>query len=219
MEDIELKMLWEACNKKLEEAKAFNLQSWAVNTQTIQYLQTHKAGRRLGALSVIRKLGVVIGGIWVFFLGALVYGNGFRNPFFSGSLAMIMLFSLLAIGIYIRHIVQIRRISLGGNIVDVQRRLSELKISTINIHRVLWLQMPFYSTFFWSMDWIRQDVKFWWIALPVTLLLTCLSVWIFRNVSPENLDSSWCRALLGTELQPLLEAKEYLDEIEEFVIS
>jgi cation transport ATPase len=150
MEDIELKEMWNSYNQSIEEAKILNLQSWAVTIKTFEYLQIHKAKSKLSSLSAIKKRAVVVGMLWIFFLGLLVYGNQLQNLYFSVSLTMLIFFSIAAIAVYLKHIYMLNKINYSENLIDAQKKLTELQTSSINVFRVLWLQMPFYTTFFWS---------------------------------------------------------------------
>ncbi len=217
MEDIELINMWKEYDQKMNEAKVLNLQSWAVNLKTFEYLQTHKAQSKLRSLSSFKKWAVVAGVLWVLFLGVLAAGNHFQNPFFTVSVIILMLFSILAIAGYIKHIVLINEINYSESIIAAQQKITELQASTINILRVLWLQMPFYTTFFWSAKWMTSDYKFWIIAVPVTLFFTFLAVWLYRSISFKNADKKWFKLLMGNiEWTSIINAKKYLDEIEEF---
>jgi hypothetical protein len=216
MEDIELKEMWNSYNQSIEEAKILNLQSWAVTIKTFEYLQIHKAKSKLSSLSAIKKRAVVVGMLWIFFLGLLVYGNQLQNLYFSVSLTMLIFFSIAAIAVYLKHIYMLNKINYSENLIDAQKKLTELQTSSINVFRVLWLQMPFYTTFFWSTKWIASDYKFWAIAFPVTLFFTCLSIWLYRNISLKNADKKWFKLLLNGEWNSLSIAKKYLNEIEEF---
>jgi len=170
MEDQELKEIWAAYDKKLEEAKVLNLQSWALNLQCFEELQTHKAKSKLSSLANF-KLGVIVLGIvYVLLLALLVYGNHGKNIFFAVSMSMIALITTIAIAVYIKHIVIIRQINYSDSITDTQEKLSALQSSTIDIGRILWLQLPFWSTFFWSTEWMMKDIKFWLVAFPIALL-------------------------------------------------
>ena len=216
MEDIELKEMWNTFNQNIDEAKILNLQSWAVNIKTFEYLQTHKAQSKLKSLSSIKKWAVALGILWVLFLGMLLYGNHFKNLYFSFSVLMLMLFSITAIVFYIKHIVLINKINYSESVVEAQKKLTELQASTINIIRILWLQLPFYTTFFWSSTWITSDYKFWLSAFPITLAFAFLSIWLYKNISLKNVDKKWFKLLLSKEWTSLSSAKKYLHEIEEF---
>lgn len=216
MEDLELKKMWNAFNQNIDEAKILNLQSWAVNIKTFEYLQTHKAQSKLKSLSTLKKWAVALGILWVSFLGLLLYGNHFQNLYFSVSVCMLMFFSVAAIAVYIKHIVLIDKINFSESVVDAQKKLTELQTSSITIIRLLWLQMPFYTTFFWSTEWLTSDYTFWLIAFPITIFFTFLSIWLYKNISLKNVDRKWFKILLSKEWTSVSSAKKYLNEIEEF---
>src|SRR5450432_148002 len=217
MEDTKLEEIWKAYSRAMADAKVLNRQSWSVNIKTFEYLQMHKDKSKLKSLGNFKKWAVLLGILWVLLLGTFVYGNDFRNMYFSISVMMIMIFTIIAIAVYIKHIVLINQINLSESIIEVQEKLAELQASTINIVRILWLQMPFYSTFFWSSQWMARDIKFWLISFPVTLLLIALTTWLYMNISYRNVDKRWFRILFGgIEWVPVINAIDYLKEIEDF---
>lgn len=218
MEDIELKKMWNACNNNINEAKILNLQSWAVNIKTFEYLQTVKAQSKLNSLARLKKWAVALGVLWVVFLALLIYGNRFQNLYFIVSVSMLLFFSIAAIVVYIKHIILINKINFSESIVDAQTKLTMLQTSSVTIIRLLWIQMPFYTTFFWSNKWLTSDYKFWLTAFPITVFFTFLSVWLYKNISLKNVNKKWFKILLGKEWTSLSTAKKYLTEIEEFKI-
>ena len=130
-----------------------------------------------------------------------------------------MLFGVVAIATYIKHLVLINEINYTESITATQSKLAELQVSTIRVTGFLWLQMPFYTTFFWNNDWVTKgDLGFWLIAFPITLAFTTLAIYLYRNITPENLDKKWVKKLMvmGVEYQHLVAAGELLQEIEEF---
>ncbi len=217
MEDIELKNIWKSYDQKIDEAKILNLQSWAVNIKTFEYLQTHKAQSKLRSLATFKIWAIVLGIFWLLFLGVLAYGNHFQNVYFTSSVIAIMLFTIIAIAVYIKQVVLINQINYSESIVTTQQKLTELQASTLNVARVLWLQMPFYTTFFWNTEWITGDIKFWLVAFPITFFFTFLAIWLYRNISLKNANKKWFKILMGKkEWESIIIAKKYLDEIEEF---
>jgi hypothetical protein len=212
MDELELKGIWSAYDKKLER-------SLKLNTRIFEDMQTGKAKSKLRALMSIKLIGVIIGIIWAAFLGLLVFAVNFKNPWFSGSVLMIVIFTVIAIINYIQHIILIGKIDYTESITGTQAKLAELQMSTIYTTRFTWLQMPFYTTFFWSNHWIMENDKgFWLIAVPVTLLFVLMTIWLYRNIIPENLHKSWMKKLMmmGLEYKYALSASELLGEIEEF---
>src|ERR1700749_3871396 len=104
MENPDLEKMWKEYDQKLEQVKILNLQAWVVSMQTFEHLQLQKAKARLHPLAHFKRGAVLLGVVWVAFLGLLVYGNALKNLFFTASLGMLMAFSILAIAVYIRHI-------------------------------------------------------------------------------------------------------------------
>jgi hypothetical protein len=217
MEKIKPEDMWKTHAQEIEYANVLNMQSWVLNSKTFEYLQLHKAQSRLRSMAYFKTGAILLGILWVLFLGELVYGNHGRNLYFSVSAGMIMLFSILAIAVYVKHIVLINEINTSDNVIQVQEKLTELQTSTIKGVRILWLQLPFYTTFFWSREWMAADMKFWLIAFPITLLFAAIAIWLYRNISYRNSDKKWFRVLFaGREWTPMIKAANYLKEIQDF---
>ena len=217
MEDQELKEIWAAYDRKLEEARVLNLQSWALNRQCFEELQAHKAKSKLSSLANYKAGVIILGIVYVLFLALLVYGNHGRNIFFSVSMGTIALITTIAIVVYIKHIVIIKQINYSDSITNTQEKLSALQSSTIDIGRILWLQLPFWSTFFWNTEWMMKDIKFWLIAFPVTLALAGLAIWLYRNISLKNSHRKWFKVLFSSrEWTSVIKAMEFMKEIEAF---
>jgi hypothetical protein len=217
MNDIELKDLWKAYDQKLEEARLLNLQSWALNLHSFEMLQTQKAKSKLKSLQNFKLVAVIAGMLWISFLVFLiVHSLTWQKIFFAVSVGMIVLFTLLAMIVYIRHIVLIEQIDNSENILDTQTKLSVLQSSTLQIVRILWLQMPFYTTFFFTPEFFTHT-RSWLISVPVTLLFTFLSLWLYRNINYSNREKRWFRWLFnGPEWTPVMQAMGFINEIEEF---
>ena len=219
MEDIELKNMWKEYEKKIDEARILNLQSWVVNLKTFEHLQSQKAKSKLNALSSQKKWTILLGIAWVIFLIFLVYNSlEISKIFFVISLSAIALFNIYAIIIYIRHIILIKEIDNSESLVETQKKLAALQTSTLNIPRILFLQTSFYSTFFWSSQWIASaPASFWFITFPITLFFVWASVWLYLNISYKNANKKWFKILFsGKEWTSVVKATEYLKEIDEF---
>ncbi len=211
MEDTLLKDIWKAQDEKLDRAMKLNF-------FLLESLQKQKAESKLNSLARFKGRAVFLGIIWVLFLGILVYGNQLRNIYFTASVAMIMLFTILAIIVYIKHIALIKELDYSKPITDTQKKLAGLQASTFNA-RFLLLQTPFYTTWFWSTEMINgMGMKFWLISVPITLAFTILAVWLYKNLKPENMHKNWVRKLVNStpEHTSLFKAIDFLNEIEDF---
>lgn len=219
MEDNELKNMWKEYDRKIEESKILNLQSWVLNLQAFEYIKTEKAKSKLNALSRQKKWMIALGFVWLFFLIFLIVNSlEFSKAFFIISVGCIALFTLIAIVTYIRHIILIDEIDNSESLVEAQQKTALLQTSTLKIVRILFLQSPFYTTFFWSPQMITGNwLAFWTISFPVTLFFIWLSVWLYRNISLRNADKKWFRLLFaGSEWTSVTKAMKYLNEINEF---
>lgn len=217
MNDTAIKNLLEVYNQQLEESRVLNMQSWALNYKCFEMLQNQKVKSKLNALVAIKIAAVVLGIIWVLFLGVLVYGNQLANLYFTVSVIVVMLFSVLAIAVYIKQIVLLKQIDYSESITDTQQKLAVLQLATIQIVRISFLQMPFYTTWFWSAKWMMSGTSFWLVSFPVTILFAILAIWLYKNISIKNINSKKGRWLMsGPEFSYIVKAKNFLDEIEDF---
>ena len=109
----------------------------------------------------------------------------------------------------------ITNINYSETVTDTQQKLSELQSSIISDNRFLLLQFPFYTTWFYSMQWITSSpLSFWFIAFPITLLFTFFGIWLYINYSKKNLHKPWVRSLMeGSGFNSVTKAMDFLDEI------
>ncbi|HTI07968.1 MAG TPA: hypothetical protein VL832_05415 [Puia sp.] len=187
--------------------------------ENIRHLQKFIAGLKELDKAIVLLYAEIVGIriVYVLLLALLVYGNHGKNIFFSVSMGTIALITTIAIVVYIKHIVIIKQINYSDSITNTQERLSALQSSTIDIGRILWLQLPFWSTFFWNTEWMMKDIKFWLIAFPVTLVLAGLAIWLYRNISLKNSHRKWFKILFSSrEWTSVIKAMEFMKEIEAF---
>ncbi len=219
MNDIELKDLLASYNQKLEESKVLNLQSWALNLQCFETLKQQKAKAKLKSLINFKLVAVVLGIFWIAFLSFLFFHSlRMSKIFFLISAGAIILITSAAIIVYIYHIVLINTINNNENILKTQETIAQLKLSTLNITRILFLQAPFYCTFWWSITFIvNAPIPFWFISFPVALAFSFASIWLWRNISMKNARKKWFRILFNSpEWNSLIKANDFLKEINNF---
>lgn len=219
MQDHELKAIWQSYDNTLAQAQVLNMQSWALNFKCFETLQQEKAKGRLRSLIRFKVFAVVLGMIWVCFLSLLVWGNRFQNPFFSISVSAIAFFSLYAVWVYLYHIVLISQIRYDGAITETQKKLAGLQSSTFQSTRIIWLQLPFYTTWFWSTEWVLSgDSYFWLIAFPISIIFLGITLYLYRNIRIENMNRKWVKALMmsGPEYKNLVQSMSFMAEIDDF---
>lgn len=211
MEDIALKELWKAQDEKLEKSLQLNL-------YLLDTLQKDKARSKLDKLARFKSIVVFLGLVWCAFLAILIWGNNFKNMYFEVSVIIILLFNLYACIAYIKQIVFIKKLDYSDSIINTQKKLADLQVSTITITRNLLLQTPFYSTWFYTHEQVMHDGHFQLVSFTATFLFILATIWLYKNVSIKNMHKRWFLAFMnvGPEYKSITEAMDFLAEIEEF---
>ena len=219
MDELDIKNIWQLLENKIAKAEVLNQQSWVLNFQCFEFLQKQKTKSILNALARFKLFAIFVGLLWILFLVILLWGSRFTNPFFSMSTGILLIITVYVVAIYIRHVILINQINYDGNILATQTKLAKLKTSTLYCTRIGWLQMPFYTTWFWDTNWIiHSGVYFWLLAFPITLLFTLLAVYLFFNINERNLHKKWIKTLLlaGPEYRDILQSINFIKEIDDY---
>ena len=211
MEDEILKELWKAQDEKLEHSLKLNL--FLIDT-----LQKDKARSKLDRLARFKMAAVFLGAVWCALLALLIYGNNFKSIYFSVSVMIILLFNIYACAVYIDQIRIIKKLDYSASILVTQKQLASLQVSTINVTRILLLQLPFYSTWFYTNELVLHDRHFQLVSFSTTLLFTLAAVWLYKNISVKNMHKKWLRRFMnvGPEYKSITEASDFLSQIETF---
>jgi hypothetical protein len=211
MEDSLLKELWKAQDEKLEK-------SLQLNVHLLNTLQKDKAKSKLEKLATFKLIAVFFGIVWCAFLGVLIWGNQFKNMYFEVSLIIILLFNLYACVAYIQQIIFIKKLDYSDSIINTQKKLADLQVSTITITRNLLLQLPFYSTWFYTQQLVMHDRHFQLVSFTATLVFILATIWLYRNVHVKNMHKKWLLYFMnvGPEYKSITEASHFLNEIEAF---
>ena len=219
MDDTQIKNILESYNQKLEQALVLNMQSWVLNLQCFETLQKNKTQAKLKSLINFKLFAVGLGFLWLLFLGYIFYFSFEKaGIFFIVSCGAVILFTTLAIAGYLHHVNLISKINNSESVIIAQERITKLKLSTLNITRILFLQAPFYCTFWWTTKMIMDSpFSFWLISFPVALLFTLASIWLYKNISIKNVNKKWFKILFNSpEWNSLVRANSFLEEINLF---
>ena len=216
MDENELKLLWQATNEKAEGSLQVN----KINTDEITRL---KAQNILSSMKPTKVFALVVGIIWVMAFGSLL-GNLMVNHlwevslFFLLSAATQVLLTAIAIGVYVYQINLINKIDFSEPVLAIQEKVSTLKISTLHVTRLLFLQLPVWTTFYWNEKMFAAENWMLWILQGiVTLSFIYAAYWLFFNIKYENRNKKWFQLIFrGKEWQPILQSMELLNQIEQF---
>ena len=216
MNEMELKRLWQTTNDKLEENFAINKK----NTEDISRIKVHSI---LGSMKPIKIFALVVGILWVGIGGMIlgsIYWHSFpeANKFFLFSATIQVGLTALAVIVYNYQLITIYQVDITDRIISTQEKLSNLKISTLWITRILFLQLPVWTTFWWNetmlTDW---NIFQWSVPLFFTITFTIIAVWLFLNIKYENRNKKWFQLIFsGKEWTPLMKSMDILEQVEEY---
>lgn len=212
MNENELLNIWKSYDQKLEQVLS-------LNKEILTNINKDKLNRTIGPLRGIKKIMLLIGipyTLLLFFISFIGYKVGALFVMFGfGSIATIMTGIIIS---YIHHIYLIQQIMHSEEIMDVQHKLSKLKISSFNVARLAVIQFPF-----WSICWmsikalIDSPIVYGGINLIIFLLLSYVSYWLYKRLDIQNEDSKVSKLFFsGSEWEPLQKASGILEQIKEY---
>ena len=216
MEDIELINLWKSYDKKLEE----NL---IVNKKNTEDIVKMKVESYLTSMKPLKYFTLIVGIVWVV-IGSIIITNLFMfafamvSKFFLISAALQLLLTAIAIVIYIYQLILMHQVDIDEPIVATQAHLARLKSSTLWVARILFLQLPVWTTFYLTESMFKNgQAIFYIVQVIVTLAFTYVALWLFFNIKYENKDKKWFRLIFeGKEWSPVMKSMDILNQVEEY---
>lgn len=216
MENIELINIWKTQNAKIE-------QTLAINKLLLKETIARKAESSLQGLVKLKTAGIVAFLFYLLILGyALFYAisnYSSESNYFIVSVSAIALINIKGFADYIKHLVWTKRINYDGSVMEIQKKLSKLRLSIIDHAKIMCIQFPFFTTFYLSNKWFPQDVGLAYIIFQIILTGSFIyfSYWLFKNHKLENLNKKWFRNLIaGSGGKSVEKAIEFYREMEEF---
>jgi len=216
MNELELKELWKTANEKLEESFTIN----RINTEDITRL---KVQNFVSSIKPIKIFTILVGILWVGLLGTVVvnlfiFAFSKISPLFLFSLAIQVVLTAIALIIYIYQLITIYQVDITEPILKTQEKIASLKTTTLWAARIMFLQLPVWTTFWWN-ETMLKDWNFlqWSILSLYTGSFTFLALWFFFNIKYENRDKKWFKFIFnGKEWTPLMKSMELLEQVEEY---
>lgn len=209
MEDAEMIHLWKAYDKRLEESLSFNRQ----NAADITHMKVQSA---LASMTPLKIFAIMAGIIWVILVDSILIRT-FHSAsfFFLASAGIQVLLTKLAIGIYLYQLILIQQVNINAPILDTQAKLSRLRSSTLWCARLLFLQLPLWTTFYWNQSMLYNgNVWLYLLQMAVTGAFTWAAIWLFKNIRYENRDKKWFRFIFsGKEWDPVIRAMELMQQV------
>ncbi|MDR1633238.1 MAG: hypothetical protein LBR97_10270, partial [Dysgonamonadaceae bacterium] len=120
---------------------------------------------------------------------------------------------------YIRHLVMANEVDFSGSVVAIQQQLAKIRLSILYHSRIMFLQIPFYTTIYLSDFWFPGKVNWIYIVFQIlfTGAFTGLAVWFYINHKPENLHKKWLKSMVnGSGGKYIEKALAFYNELETF---
>ncbi|MDF2188221.1 hypothetical protein [Paraflavitalea sp. CAU 1676] len=212
MEDKDILTMWRSYDERLQE-------SLTLNRKNAEEITRMKVQSFLASMKPMKIFTLIAGILWVLLVDFILVAS-FRSasPFFYVSMGIQVLLTKLAIGVYIYQLYLLNRADIGEPVLETQEKIARLQSSTIWVTRLLFLQLPVWTTFFWSKR-LFADANALQIAIPVVIaaLFTWAAVWLFINIRFENKDKKWFRLIFrGKEWDPMLKANDLLHQVQDY---
>lgn len=212
MNENELILQWKTSADNLEKSMALSKQ----NAKEIMKLKTKDA---LSSLKPIKMWAVLIGIIWVIAVDAVIihFWDVAPYPFLISALVQVII-TKIAIGIYLYQLVLLQQVDISEPVISTQEKLLHLKISSLWVVRISFLQLPIWTTFYWNESMLSNGNWLLWIFQgAVTLLFILLTIWLFINITVRNSNKKWFRFVLNLkEWSPLIQAIDLLHQAEAY---
>jgi hypothetical protein len=216
MNEIKLKQLWQSANMQMEA-------NMTIQKQNMEDITKLKVQNFMSAMKPIKVFTLLIGIGWVVLVGSIIsnlfiFAYDQVSPFFLFSAMAQVLLTAIAIGVYVFQLSIIYGVNMSESVLKLQEKLSKLKVSTLNISRILFLQLPLWTTFYWNESMITNGSTILWIIqILITVTFTIAAGWLFFNIKYENRNKKWFKLIFsGREWQPILQSMEILDQVEDY---
>ena len=154
--------------------------------------------------------------ILLFFITFIAVKSG--SPFVSIGFGVISIIMAIVVMTYIYHLVLISEIDNSSNIIEVQEKISKLKISSFNSTKLAIIQLPFWSICWVSLDALKgSPFLYGGINLIVFIGLSFFAYWLYINIDLQNLDSKINKFFFsGSEWDPIIKSANILEQLKEY---
>ena len=208
-----LQNTWSEHEEKLQ--KSINL-----NLELLKRVNVKSARSKMTSLIWINALTLAFYQVVMWYF---VYYTVIRWPmvqFVIAGLLLVVWSGIISYGA-IKQLKLILEIDYAGPVTIVQKQLQKVKIAIVHFLRMALMILPFHMIFIivtsdilFNVDIIKVADPLWMILQ--TLVLIIPTVWIYRNLSPENVNKKWVNWLLQGNGSQINEAQSFIKEIEKF---
>lgn len=210
MELSEILDIWKSQQEKIE-------QSLSVNKRLLLENLEGKIESTLSGLKTTRIIGIIFGIIWCVLMTLILILSWFKtNWFFKSAFIIHIVISASAVILYGYHLVLIAKLNHNQSLINAQEQLAKLRLSNLKTLGLLWLQLPVFSIWYMSDEWMRNDpITFWYVQTPIVILQAFIGLWLYKNLNIKNQNKNWFQWFISKgEFGKIKKANELLNEIE-----
>ncbi len=217
MELDKLQALWKTLDQKLDR-------NWQLNLELIRKTNLDKARRKMTGLIRNISLTLVFYALVASWFIHLTIQN-WGSPFVAGSFIILAGWSLILCFTAIHELVLITQIDYASPILELQKKLSHIRLVVLRHLRILVWILPFSFVFvilffklLFGIDIATNAPLDWiiWNNVICLVLFVPLSLWLYKKLNPKNVDKAWMQKALKGSGSQLTDALELLKEIREF---
>ncbi len=212
MQDQAIRDLWKIYGQQLDESLYLNRENTAALTRM-------KVQSAIAGMQPVKIFALLTGILWVTFVDTVIVKSfAYANLFFLVSAGIQVVLTKVAIGIYLYQVILIRQVDADAPVLATQVQLARLRASTLWVARMLFLQLPVWTTFYWHKSMLVQgNAGLYLVQGIVTLSFLLAALWLFFNIRYKNRNKRWFRLIFnGKEWQPVIRSMELLRELESY---
>ena len=147
MDEIKMKELWKSTNEKLEETMILNRK----NTEEITKMKVQSF---VASMKPLKIFTILVGILWVGFGTRILIGLFDKvSLFFLISAGIQIALTIIALVVYVRQLILIHQVDITEPVLKSQEKLGRIKASTLWITRILFLQLPVWTTFYLNIEY------------------------------------------------------------------
>jgi hypothetical protein len=212
MDNIALKQLWQSQNEKID-----NLLS--INKKIAVELAREKISKQLGKLYQPKLTAIFIGVPYTLLLvGITIIAFMAKAYFVTTGFGAISLIMMGLLGKYCYQLYLINKLRHNDEVISTQEQLSKLQLSSYQSVILAVFQLPFWALCWISLDaLIESPLVYGGVNVLIFSLLTYLSYWLHKRLSPTHPDSKIRDFFFsGSEWEPIVKSAAILEQIKEY---
>jgi MFS family permease len=212
----DLTQLWAAQEKQLQ-------QSVRLNTITLNEIKTHKAQHKMRGYLGLNVFSLIVGVLMASFSSYFIFTHlDAIHMLLSGAVALV--WSLLIFVAAILQLEKLYTLDYTKPVLEVQHKLNVIRLSALYFLRVSLMTLPFYFAYLlmffdvvFGVDiYVSGDTNWLISQAAFSLLLGVLALYLYRQLSPENINKPLTKWLMQGFGSQAMEAAEELNQLEEF---